>query len=298
MDRYGVHVVGRILANPESGPSADRFVVTPGFFDAMGIRLQRGRLLDATDRQGAAGSVVVNATLAREMFPGEEAIGHAVRIGGPDSPDRTVVGVVADVRHGSLDAAPGYQVYVPQAQWTWSETDLTLVVRASGDAAALAAPLRAVIRDLDPLQPLTDVRTYDDVIAGSTGPRRLAAQLLTAFAIVALLLSVVGLYGALGVVASQRRQEIGLRMALGANGRQIGRLLLFQGLRPAVMGLVAGLIIVGVAGGVLQSLLYGIDGLDRTTFAWSSVVMLMSAAFACAVPARRASRMDPAGVLR
>jgi ABC-type antimicrobial peptide transport system permease subunit len=264
----------------------------------MGIKLLRGRLLDATDRQGAAKVMVVNATLARELFPGDDAIGHAIRLGGPDTPDRTIVGVVADVRHPGLDAAPGYQLYVPLSQWAWAETQLTLVLRATDDAAALASPLRAIVRDLDSAQPLTDVRTYDDVIASTMSSRRLAVQLLTAFAVVALMLAVVGLSGSLGVVASQRRQEIGLRLALGADRAQIGRLLLLQGLRPAVAGLIAGLIIVALTGGVLQSLLYGINGFDRTTFAYSAALMLLAAAGACAVPARRAGRVDPAGVLR
>lgn len=298
IDGFGLQIVGRPLENPESAPGADRFVVTPGFFDVVGIKLLRGRLLDATDRQGAQRVAVVNATLARELFPGEEALGHAVQLGGPDTPGRTIVGVVADVLHRGLDAAPGYQIYVPQSQWAWAETELTIVARTDGDAAGLAAPLRAIVRDFDAAQPLTNVRTYDDVITMATGPRRLAAQLLTAFAVVALLLAVVGLSGALGVVARQRRQEIGLRLALGADRAQIGRLLLLQGLRPSIAGLITGLLIVALADGVLQSLLYGINGLDRATFTWSALVMLLAAACACAVPARRASRLDAAGVLR
>jgi ABC-type antimicrobial peptide transport system permease subunit len=293
-----LHVVGRPLANPESAPSADRFVVTPGFFDTLGIKLLRGRLLDASDRQGSASSVVVNATLAREIFPGEDAIGRAIRMGPPDAPGRTIVGVVNDVRHIGLEAPQTYQVYVPQAQWAWAETALTLVVRASKNAPALAAPIRNALREIDSAQPLTDIREYDEIVRAATGPRRIAAQLLAGFAAVALLLSAVGLYGALGVVASQRRQEIGLRLALGADGGQIGRLLLLQGLRPAVAGLVAGLGIVALAGGVLTSLLYGIDALDQTTFGFSTLVLLVAASLACAIPARRAARVDPAEVLR
>lgn len=298
IDGYGVHVVGRPLANPESAPSADRFVVTPGFFDTLGIRLQRGRLLDESDRQGAASSVVVNATLAHDIFPGQDALGRAIRMGPPEAPARTIVGIVNDVRHIGLEVPQTYQVYVPQAQWAWAETALTIVVRASQQPLALAGPIRSALREMDPAQPLTDVREYDDIVRAATGPRRIATQLLTAFAVVALLLAAVGLYGALGVVAGQRRREIGLRLALGADGGQIGRLLLLQGLRPAVAGLVAGLAIVALAGGVLTSLLYGIDALDQTTFGISAIVLVMAATFACAVPARRAARVDPAEVLR
>jgi len=219
-------------------------------------------------------------------------------MGPPDAPDRTIVGIVNDVRHIGLEVPQTYQVYVPQAQWAWAETALTLVVRASRDPGPLAAPIRNVLREIDPAQPLTNVREYDDIVRAATGPRRIAAQLLTAFAIVALLLASVGLYGALGVVAGQRRQEIGLRLALGADGGQIGRLLLLQGLRPAIAGLIGGLAIVALAGGVLTSLLYGIDSLDQTTFGVSAGVLLMAATFACAIPARRAARVDPAAVLR
>jgi putative ABC transport system permease protein len=298
VDGYGLHVVGRPLPNPESAPSADRFVVTPGFFDTIGIRLQRGRLLNEFDREGAPASVVVNATLAREIFPSEDPIGRSIRMGPPDAPDRTIVGVVNDVRHAGLDSPQSYQVYVPQAQWVWAETEMTLVVRGTGSPSALAAPMRAALRNIDSAQPMTDVREYADIVRAATGPRRLAAQLLTAFAVVALVLAAVGLYGALGVVAGQRKQEIGLRLALGADGGQIGRLLLLQGLRPAVAGLVAGLAIVALAGGVLTSMLYGIDALDSVTFASASAVLLLAAVVACAIPARRAARVDPASALR
>lgn len=298
IDGYGLHVVGRLNANPESAPSADRFVVAPGFFETVGIRLQRGRLLGDVDRQGAPNAVVVNETLAREIFPGEDAIGRSIRMGPNDAPDRMIVGIVNDVRHVGLDAPQTYQVYVPQAQWVWAETGLNLVVRTTGDPMAVAASIRAVLREIDPAQPLTRVQAYDEIVAAATGPRRIAAQLLIAFAVIALLLAAVGLYGALGVVAGQKKQEIGLRLALGADGGQIRRLLLFQGLRPAVAGLVAGLGIAALAGGVLRSLLYGVDRLDLVTFAGAAAVLVAAAALACAIPAARAARVNPATALR
>ncbi len=298
IDGYGLHVVGRPLPNPESAPSADRFVVTPGFFETMGIKLQRGRLLDESDRQGAANTVVVNAKLAREIFPGEDAIGHAIRMGLDEGPERTIVGVVNDVRHLGLDVPQMYQVYVPQAQWAWAETDMTLVVRAARDPMAMAAPIRAAVREVDPAQPVTDVKAYEEIVAAATGTRRLATQLLSTFAVIATLLAAVGLYGALGVMAGQRRREIGLRLALGASGGEIGWLLLWQGLRPAFGGLIAGLAVVALAGGVLRSLLYGIDPLDVSTFMFSTGVLIVASVLACAVPARRAARLDPVTALR
>jgi putative ABC transport system permease protein len=298
IDGYGLHVIGRPLANPESAPGADRFVVTPDFFRAAGVPLAAGRLLDATDRQGAPAAVVVNATLAREIFPGEDAIGHQLALGGPDGPPRTIVGVVGDIRHRSLDAPAGYQVYVPQAQWSWAETDLTLLVRGRRDPSSLAAPVREIIREVDPAQAVDRVRLYDDVLAEVTATRRVAAQIIGLFAVTAVILAIIGLSGALGVVARQRRQEIGVRMALGAGAGLITRLIMTQGLRPAILGLLAGLAGAALSVGALRTLLYGVRALDPITFAGVSVLLLAAAVFACVIPAWRASRTSPVVALR
>jgi putative ABC transport system permease protein len=298
VDGYGLHVVGRFLANPEQAPSADRFVVTPGFFDALRVRALRGRLLDARDGQGAAAVAVVNRRVAREIFAGEPAIGHQICLGGQDAPPRTIVGVVEDVRHHGLDQEPGYQVYVPQAQWQWAETAMTLVIRTSGDPLALAPPLRHIVKDVDPVQPLTQVRSYQDVVAETTGTRRFAALLLALFAGSALAMALVGLYGALGVVVSQKRREIGVRIALGAGGASIRRMVVAQGMKPALagLGLGFGLSLLGVR--TLRSLLYGVHVLDPSTFLSVALTLALCATLACLVPAWRASRTDPAATLR
>jgi putative ABC transport system permease protein len=181
------------------------------------IALKRGRLLDENDRRGAPAAVVVNERVAREIFAGEDPLGQQVALGGPDGPRRTIVGIVGDVHERSVDQPPDYQIYVPQAQWMWAETDLTLVVRARTDPSPLGAQIRAIVRDVDPAQPLTAVQLYDEIVSTSTATRRVAGLVTAAFAISALALAVVGLGGALGVVARQRRHEIGVRMALGAN---------------------------------------------------------------------------------
>lgn len=298
VDGYGLHVVGRFLANPEQAPSADRFVVTPGFFETLRVRALRGRLLDARDGQGAPPVAVVNRRVAREIFPGEEAIGHQVCLGPQQATPRTIVGIVDDVRHHGLDAEPGYQVYVPQAQWQWAETHMTLVIRASGDVLALAAPLRRIVRSVDPAQPLTAIRSYDEVAAETTGTRRFATTLLGLFAGSALAMALVGLYGALGVVVYQRRREIGIRIALGARGAAIRRMVVAQGMRPTLAGLVLGfgLSLLGVQ--ALRSLLYGVRVLDPSTFTAVAAVLVLCATLACLVPAWRASRIDPAATLR
>jgi putative ABC transport system permease protein len=298
IDGYGLHVDGRPEANPEAAPSGDRFVVTPDYFRTMRIPLKRGRLLEATDRQGASSVIVVNETLARELFPNADAIGQSLRLGGSDGPPRTIVGIAGDVRHLGLEGRQSYQVYVPQSQWVWAEGDLTLVVRTTGEPLVLTESIRQSARDIDLAQPVTNVAAYADIVRAATGSRRIAAQLLGAFAALALILATIGLYGALGVLAGQRRQEIGVRMALGAAGGQIGALLLAQGLRPALAGLAAGLGIVALAGGVLESLLYGVTGLDPVTFALSAAVLVAAALLACALPVLRASRVNPALALR
>jgi predicted permease len=298
VDGYGLHVVGRPEAHPEAAPSADRFVVTPDYFDTMRIPLLRGRLLDRTDDQTAAPVAVVGQTLARQIFPNDAPIGHQIRLGGPDAPPRTIVGVVGDVRHHGFEAPLTAQVYVPQAQWVWAETDMTVVVRAAGDPGPLSSAARDVVKQIDSAQPVTDVRTYDDVVAEANATRRVAAQLLGAFALAAFALAMVGLYGALSVVAAQRRREIGVRMALGARAHEIRRLVLAQGLRPAFAGLVTGLAIAAATAGALQSLLYGITGFDLRTFAAAALILSAGAGLACAVPAWRASQVNPAAALK
>lgn len=298
VDGYGFHVAGRPYANPAEAPSADRFVVTPQYFAAMRIPLLRGRLLDETDRQGAAPAVVINRTAAEALFPGENPVGHEVSLGPASAQKRRIVGIVGDVRHHGLHAPVQYQVYVPQAQWAWAETALTLVVRSSGEPRSIVAPVRDIVRGLDAAQPLTHVRLYEDVVAQSMGTRRFAAWLLAIFAATALLLALVGLYGALGVFVGQRRQEIGVRLALGAGPRTIRRMVLAQGMRPVATGLLLGLVGATASTAALRTLLFGVRTLDPGSFAGATAVLLASAAAACLVPAWRAARIDPALALR
>ena len=298
LDSYGLHIVGQELPNPEAAPSAHRFVVTPGFFETLQIPAVRGRLLTGDDRQNAPPVAVVSETLARELFPKGDAIGRQVRLGGADSPARTIVGIAADIRHLGLDVPGGYQVYVPQAQWAWAETLIALVVRTDRDVTAAGGAIRDIVRQIDPAQPVTGIRAYSDIVRDLTSARRLAAALLAGFAGVATLLAAIGLYGALGVVVGQRTPEIGLRLALGADARRIGALLMAQGLRPALVGLAAGLAIVAMAGGVLRSLLYDIDPVDPATLAVAALALAVCAAIACAIPAWRATRVNPVTALR
>ena len=161
IDGYGFHIEGRLHANPQEAPSADRFAVTPDFFRTMRIPLERGRLLDASDAQQNEAVAVINRAAADGLFGGKDPIGHRIMIGPPTAPPRRIVGIAGDVRHQGLDVPVRYQVYVPQAQWVFPETFMTLVVRSDRDPSVLVRPIREVMASVDPLQPVTNVRTYE-----------------------------------------------------------------------------------------------------------------------------------------
>jgi putative ABC transport system permease protein len=298
IDSFGFHVAGRLTANPADAPSADRFVVTADYFATMGIPLLRGRLIDARDGSQAERVALINREAADTMFGGEDPIGRQVMIGPSTAPPRTIVGIVGDVRHRGLDKPVEPQVYVPQAQWVWAETLMTLVVRAAGDPLALAGAVRGVIRDVDPAQPVTDVGSYSDVVAASTSTRRFVAGVAAVFAALALLLAVVGLYGALSVTVAQRRTEIGIRLALGARAEAIRRMVFLNGLRPVVVGAMVGGAAALVALRGMTGLLFEVTPADPAALASTLALLLAAGAVACVVPAWRASRIDPAQSLR
>jgi putative ABC transport system permease protein len=298
IDGYGFHVAGKLTANPEDAPSADRFSVAGDLFSTLGIPLLAGRLIDASDGPASERVVVVNDAAARIVFAGENPIGRQVMLGPPDAPRRTIVGVVGDLRHRGLDQAVGPQVYVPQAQWAFPDTLMTLAVRTAGDPLALAGAARAVVRDVDPAQPVTDVRRYDDVIAARTGTRRFVAGVLSGFAALALLLAVVGLYGALSVMVAQRRLEIGIRLALGARVETIRGMVFAHGLTPVAAGVLVGLSTALVVLPAAANLLFEVSPADPVALAATLGVLAVAGAAACAVPAWRAARIDPAASLR
>ena len=298
IDGFGFHVAGRLTANPADAPSADRFVVTSDYFATMGIPLLRGRLIDARDGSQAERVVLINREAADTMFAGEDPIGRQVMIGPSTAPPRTIVGIVGDVRHQGLDRPLALQVYVPQAQWVWAETLMTLVVRTTGEPTALAAAVRGVVRDIDPAQPVTDVASYADVVASTTSTRRFVAGALGVFAAVALLLAVIGLYGALSVTVAQRRLEIGIRLALGARVEAIRQMVFVNGLQPVIVGVVIGTAVALVALRATTGLLFEVRSADPTALIGAAGLLLVAGAAACVGPAWRASRIDPARSLR
>ena len=298
VDGYGFHIEGRLHANPQEAPSADRFMVSPDFFKTMRIPLVRGRFLESSDTQTTEAVALINRTTAEELFPGEDPIGRRIMIGPADAQPRRIVGIVADVRHRGLEVPVRYQVYAPQAQWVWAETFMTLVIRSDRDPSALTGPVRDLMHRLDPAQPISNVRLYDDIVAGSTSARRFAANLLSVFAATTLLLAVIGLSGALGVVVGQRHREIGVRLALGARPGGIARMVLEQGLRPALIGVAIGLMAAVASVGMIRALLYQVDATGLSTYATSALFLIACAVVACLGPAIRASRIEPAAALR
>ena len=242
--------------------------------------------------------VIINETTAKRHFGSPTAaIGKRLSIwagfrGHDETPMREIVGVVGDTKTGSLTGEGGLQLYVPHAQdsqWNF----MGLVIRTAGDAAAFAPTLRREVQALDKDQPVYNVRTMDDVVANSLGTRRVSMQLFAVFAIAALLLAAIGVYGVMAYSVAQRTQEIGIRMALGAQRSDVLALVIRQGLRLTVIG-----VVVGVAGAfaltrLMTNLLFGVGATDPLTFVVIPLLLLFVALVACYLPARRAARLDP-----
>jgi putative ABC transport system permease protein len=271
--------------------------VTPGYFAASGTALLAGRFFAGTDRVTTA---IISESLARSLWPKEpltSIIGRQFRQGDLQSPPVTVIGVVADVRGGAVDHGMRPQIYRPYLP-PRANTDMTLVVRTSGNPAALAPAVRAEIRKLDPNIPLPEIQTMRQVISSTVAERSFQTMLTSLFAVLALLLGTVGVYGVVSYSVACRTRDIGLRMALGAVERDILISVVANGLRPVWFGLAAGLCIATIAAFALRSLLFGIAPADPISLGAVAAVLVFTAALACYVPARHASRLDPAAALR
>jgi ABC-type antimicrobial peptide transport system permease subunit len=264
----------------------------------MGIAMTSGRefslqeTMDTTNR-----AVIISDELARAVWPGESPLGKLVRVGGAKSLARRVIGTVRSVRHSGLDETTALQVYLPERQWG-GENQVTLVVRTAGDPEAIVSSVRRVIREIDPTQPIVRVATMDQLIASSTAQRRLALVLFAVFAGTALILAVAGIYGVLAGRVAERTREIGVRSALGAAPRDILALVVGQGLRLAIVGLVLGLLGAFGLSQFLQSMLFGIAPNDPATLASVAGVLGAVTVVACVIPAMRALRVQPTEALR
>jgi predicted permease len=273
-------------------------IVTPGYFAAMGIRVKRGRGFDDRDRAGAPWVTVVSESVARRFWPRGDAIGH--RIGFPyASPWITIVGIVPDTKQDSLRDTTSASMYVPWAQASGRFTgELWLVVRTSGDPAATGASIRGLVHDIDRAMPVSDVRTMDAVVAKSVTDTRFTTLLVAAFALLALTLGAVGIYGVMSYLVGERRREMGIRIALGATRASVMRLVLRRAAWLAAVGAAVGLVGAMIATRSLRQWLYGVSPMDPVTFLSVPVLFLAVAALASSAPALRATRADPASALR
>lgn len=281
--------------------------VSPGYFRAMGVPLVRGREFDDRDSESAPLVVMVSDAFARRYWPGENPVGKRLTfndgtptdqrqaVGGPGS--REVVGVVGDVKHLSLDETEVPMFYTPQAQQP-SYHAMTLVVRSSGDPATLTASVRAQLAALDKDVPLYQIKTLDDVLARTVTAPRFRTWLFGVFAAMSLLLAVVGIYGVIGYVVSQRTNEIGVRLALGAGALRVISMLVAEGLRPVLLGLLLGIVAAAMFSRTMASMLFGVTPSDPLTYAVVALVLGGAALIATLVPALRALRVDPVIALR
>ena len=248
----------------------------------------------------------LNESAARTLFPGEDPVGHRARLSrttGDEQPWRTIAGVVADVRQRGLERPPRPEMYIPLPQFrhymartqAWN---MTVVVKASVPPLSLAAPMRAAARRVDPEVPVASLQAMDEVVGASMADRRRDAWLIGAFAALALVVASIGVYGVTAYHVARRRREIGLRVALGAERRDVVRMVLGQGMRLVGFGIGAGVPAALLAAGALQSLLFEVTPHDLSVFAAIPMLLLTVAALACALPAARAARIDAAVALR
>jgi putative ABC transport system permease protein len=296
---FSFTIRGRPPLRPSEQSGTEVRVVTPGFFQAMGTPVVRGRGIETGDQPGAEKVFVVNQAFARRFFPNENAVGQALAMGwGEDTTgeSRRIVGVVGDVRSTGLADAPEPTVYASMMQTPLAS--LSLLVRTSGDPSSLVLPLRNMVRELDREVPVFSVQTMEERVAGSVGRERFYATLIAIFAAVALILSAVGLYGVIAYAVSQRMHELGIRVALGASGDRIARMVVAEGLSLTAIGALVGIVASVGAGKLIGTLLFGVDALDPTTLGGVVVVLALVAALASWLPARRAARADPLVAIR
>jgi predicted permease len=281
---------------------ADWQVASEGGAETLGERLVSGRLLSRADDETAPDVALINEAMARRYWAGQDPVGRRLRIGSPQRPWVTVVGVVGDVRHNGITGVVKAKFYRSYAQFHRSRgsptRDLALVVKTDGDPQALAAPIRDVVKRLDPAVPVSRVRTLAAIVSSSITAPRLASLVLSLFAVLAVLLCAVGVYGVLAMGVAERRQEIGVRMALGAEAWNVRRLVLGEGLAAVGSGVVLGLVAAAFLSRFLGSLLHDVRPLDPSTYLAVAAALASVALVAGLVPALRAARTDPAVALR
>ena len=271
-------------------------IVTPKYFQTMGVALARGRDFNARDDEGAPGVVIVNEAFARQYFFGQEPLGRRLRFGGPDAPWSEIIGVARDSKYSSLSEDFGPIAYQPVAQN--HETGMTLNARAAGDPLSVAEAVRREISSIEKRLPLTDLRPMSALVASSLYPARMGAALIGVFGLLALLLAAVGLYGVISYSVSRRTREIGVRMALGARACCVLRMLLKEAMTLVAIGMVIGWGLAAALSRLIASFLFGVGAMDLVTFAATPILLAVVALAASYLPARRAMKVDPMVALR
>jgi putative ABC transport system permease protein len=295
----GLMIEGQPAGPSAPEPEAHYQYVTPDFFPALGVPLLRGRALTAADRDSMAPVAVINEEFARSWLPGADPVGKRLRFGDAQSgePWITVVGVVRDFRHYTLPAPMGPAVYLPYASLPLLSQ--TLVIRTSlPDPLVLVPSVRAAIRELDPNVAAYEVQTMDEVVSRSLWRQRFQGEVLGAFALLALILTAVGIYGVISYAVAQRTRELGVRIALGATGRDVLGLILGHGTRLVLAGVAIGIVAALGLAQIVASLLHGVGPTDPVTFVAVSATLAAVAVAACYVPARRATKVDPLVAMR
>jgi putative ABC transport system permease protein len=284
-------VAGRPEPPPGREPVTDVRVISGDYFAALGIPLLEGRLFQPTDSADAAHVVIISETLARDLFPNEDPIGRELIISwGDDAPDR-IIGVVGDIKHTGLDAVLRPMTYWPHARVTYPW--LTLTLKTRGDPRALVAPLVGQVRSLDATLPISDIRTMADVVARTVAPRRLVMALLLGFAAVALLLAALGLYAVISYSVAERRGEMAIRQALGADRGRILRLVLSQAMMTTGAGMIAGLVGAVALSRVMEGLLFETAPLDPLAILGAVALLAAVGLLASWIPGRAAAMVDP-----
>jgi putative ABC transport system permease protein len=288
----------------EKGQDITLNYISPDYFQTMGIQLRSGRPFATTDGKEAPRVAIINEAIARRFFPNEDPIGHRLLIG---APPQTIVGVVGDTRNSGLDQRVSYEVYLPVLQHSKHAPVLTLAVRIATDQknpagraspSALAAAIRDQVQAIDPNETVLAVIKMDERLSNAVAERRFQTLLLGVFAGIALVIATVGIYGVISYAVSRRTHEIGVRMALGAQRSDVLRMVIWQGMRLTLVGVALGLAAALALTRVLRNLLFEVSATDPATFAGTALFLLFIALFACYLPARRATKVDPLVALR
>jgi putative ABC transport system permease protein len=290
-------------------PTVRYRLVSPDYFHTLGVRLLSGRAFDSTDRADGQPVAVVNRAMARRFWPGRDPLGATLWMGPPEAmistllppgyrfPRLTVVGVVADERFESLDQPAQPEVYQLYAQSTETPSTLYLAVRTRGQPSLVIPGLRSALRTVDPTMPLAEVATVSELMSESGARRRFGAVLVSGFAALALALALVGVYGVAAQFVAQRRRELAIRLALGADIREIVRLVLREGAGTALAGGIFGIAVALALSGLMRAVVFEVQPSDPVTYAACTAVLLAAVLLAALLPARRAARLPPAAVL-